>query len=356
MPYCTGGESVASDVAHNWLLYIAAFASAFGISLVTTPLAKKISIKLGGIDYPKDRGLHKEPLPRMGGIAIVLGFMLTMFILLPFIPEMRTMQFAGFIVAALIIVILGMFDDIHNLSSKLKLAVQIVAALIVIYSGTRINVVSWPYFASLEMMSAPITLIWIIGVTNAVNLIDGVDGLAAGVSSIAALCLAFLCVLSGNPMAVFFTTTLAGSCWGFLPRNFSPAELIMGDTGATFLGFALAVSSIIGVYKAYALLAVLISVFAIALPIFDTLFAMLRRALNGRPIMEADRGHLHHRLIDSGLSHKQAVIVMYCISIFCAIISILIAVRDYRAVIVVFVFVLVCFLMTYVYRKRVNDR
>ena len=140
-----------SDISHNWLLYIAAFASAFGISLATTPFAKRVSIKLGGIDYPKDRGLHKEPIPRMGGIAIVLGFMLTMLILLPFLPEMRTMQFVGFVVAALIIVVLGMLDDIHNLNSKLKLAVQILAALIVIYSGTEISVVSWPYFASLEI-------------------------------------------------------------------------------------------------------------------------------------------------------------------------------------------------------------
>lgn len=340
-------------ITHDWILYIAAFSSAFAISLLATPLAKKISVKVGAIDYPKKRGLHKEPIPRMGGIAIVLGFMLTMIILMPFKAELRSTQFIGFIVGAILIVVLGMLDDIYDLKARIKLAVQIIAALIVVYSGTRINIVNWPISTAFEPISAPITLIWIIGVTNAVNLIDGVDGLAAGVSGIGAMCLMILCIISGSELAVVLTATLCGSCLGFLPRNFSPAEVFMGDTGATFLGYVLAVSSIIGVYKGYALLSVLIAALALALPIFDTLFAMLRRFINGKPLMQADRGHLHHRLIDSGYSHKQAVAILYCISLLCAGMSILIAMRDMRAIIVAILFIMVLSLMLVVYKRRI---
>lgn len=340
-------------INHDWILYIAAFACAFAISLLTTPFSKKISIKLGAIDYPKKRGLHKEPIPRMGGIAIVLGFMVTMLILMPFMPELRSTQFIGFIVGAIVIVILGMLDDIYDLKARIKLVVQIIAALIVVYSGTRISVVNWPISTAFEPISAPITLIWIIGVTNAVNLIDGVDGLAAGVSGIGALCLMILCILSGSELAVVLSATLCGSCLGFLPRNFSPAEVFMGDTGATFLGYVLAVSSIIGVYKGYALLSVLIAALALALPIFDMLFAMIRRFIKGKPIMQADRGHLHHRLIDSGYSHKQAVCILYGISAIGAGLSILIAMKDMRAIIVAVVSVMVLSLMLFVYKRRV---
>lgn len=338
----------------EWLFYIVAFTTSFSISLLTTPFAKKMSIKLGAIDYPKKRGLHNVPIPRMGGIAIVLGFLFSMIILIPFLYELRTMQFFGFLIGASIIVVLGMLDDIYNLNSKVKLSVQIVAALVVVYTGTRINVVMWPHSAYIGRFSAPITVIWIIGVTNAVNLIDGVDGLAAGVSSICAIFLTILCIIAGSPMAVVFTVAIAGSCLGFLPRNFNPAEVYMGDTGATFLGYALAVSSIMGVFKLYTLLAVLIAVLAMALPIMDTAFAMIRRALNGKPIMTADRGHLHHILIDKGYSQKQAVFILYALSIATGSLSIIIAIRDFHAILITSVFLVMLLLMLYVYTKRVN--
>ncbi len=339
---------------YNLLLYISSFACAFGISLLATPFAKKLSVKVGAIDYPKKRGMHKEPIPRMGGVAIVLGFMLTMLIVAPFVSEIRTGQFIGFIIGALIIFVLGMLDDIYSVSPKVKLAFQLVAAIIVVYSGTRINFVLWPFHAYIANFSAPVTLVWIIGVTNAVNIIDGLDGLAAGVSGICAFCLMVLCFISGTPEAVVLTAALAGSCLGFLPRNFNPAEVIMGDTGALFLGFVLSVTSIIGVFKSYALVSVIIAAFSLALPIFDTAFAMIRRALNGKPIMEADRGHLHHRLIDSGYTQKQAVVILYLLSALFGVIAILIAIRDIRAAGVVAVSVVVLFLMIHVYRSRIK--
>ncbi len=343
---------------HNWLLYLAAFATSFAISLLTTPFAKKLSFKLKAIDYPKSRGLHSEPMPRMGGVAIVLGFMITVILMSFFVPDAVNTQFVGFLIGGFIIVILGMLDDIYELSAKFKFLIQILVAVIVVGTGTRIDVIMWPYFEYFRNFNAPITVFWIIGVINAVNLIDGVDGLAAGVTSIAALCLTVLCIISGRveTFAIVLTIALAGSCLGFLPRNFSPAEVYMGDTGSTFLGYVLAVSSCIGVYKSYAILSIVIAVLAMALPILDTLFAMIRRAINHKPIMSPDRGHLHHRLIDSGYSHRQAVIILYGLSLISAIIAILIAIQNFQATVVVLVFFLVLLLMLYVYRSRMNKK
>ncbi len=341
-------------MSQEWLLYITSFACAFGISLLATPYAKKLSVKVGAIDYPRSRGMHKEPIPRMGGVAIVSGFLVAMLILMPFVPELRTVQFIGFIVGALIIAFLGVMDDIYTLRARTKLIFQLIAAMVVVFTGTQIDFVEWPFAANLNAFSVPLTLIWIIGVTNAVNLIDGVDGLAAGVSSICAICLMFLCILSGFQLAVILTAALAGSCFGFLPRNFSPAEVIMGDTGALFLGFVLSTSSIIGVFKGYALLSVVIAFFALALPIFDTLFAMIRRLLSGKSIMEPDRQHLHHRLIDSGYSHSQAVMILYGISLLCGIGAIVIALKDIWAVLIMAAFVTILGLMLFVYKRRTH--
>ncbi|MBO8434463.1 MAG: undecaprenyl/decaprenyl-phosphate alpha-N-acetylglucosaminyl 1-phosphate transferase [Tyzzerella sp.] len=343
-------------MVHNWVLYIAIFASAFAITLVTTPLAKKISIKCGAIDYPKDRGMHKKPMPRMGGIAIILGFMISVLLLIRYIPDIEMKQFIGFMVGASIIVVLGIFDDIYTLRARLKLCIQIIAGLVVVYTGTRINVVLWPFTAYLQKLSGPITLIWIIGVTNAVNLIDGLDGLAAGVSSIASLCLMVLCILTGSETAVVLTAALAGSCLGFLPRNFNPAEIFMGDTGATFLGFVLAVTSIMGVFKGYAILAVIVSMLSLGLPIFDTLFAMGRRFIQHKPIMEADRGHLHHRLIDRGFSQRQAVIILYGISLCCGMVAIFISLRDIRTLIIAIGSIILLSFLIYYFNSYINNK
>lgn len=338
---------------HDYILYIAAFTTAFAISLLTTPFSKKLSVKFGAIDYPKKRGIHKEPIPRMGGIAIVLGFFTSLLVLIPRVEELRSSQFLGFMVGAIIIVVLGIVDDIKNLRARVKLVFQIIASLLVIYTGTEITFVTWPFIAYLEPIAAPVTLLWIVGVTNAVNLIDGVDGLAAGVSGIAAVALMVLCILSGSPLAVVLTASLAGSCMGFLPRNFSPAEVFMGDTGSTFLGFVLAVSSIMGVFKGYAVLSVVLVACCLALPIFDTIFAIVRRILNKKPIMEADRGHLHHRLIDSGMSHRRAVVILYAISGAMGLIAIMIAIRDTSTLLVISIFMMVFGLMLYTYNKRI---
>ncbi|WP_312059437.1 glycosyltransferase family 4 protein [Anaerotignum sp.] len=341
---------------HNWILYIAAFASAFAITLVATPFAKWISIKCGAIDYPKDRGVHKKPMPRMGGVAIVLGFTVTVLMIFFFDRGMSTKQFVGFLSGALLIAALGVLDDMKNLPAKLKFCVQIVAALIVIFSGIQINVVLWPVTAALQKFSIPITLVWIVGVTNAVNLIDGLDGLAAGVSSIAALSLMVLCIMTGSNTAVVLTAALAGACLGFLPRNFNPAEMFMGDTGSTFLGFVLSVTSILGVFKGYALLAVSVSVLCLGLPVFDTIFAMLRRMAKHQSIMQPDRGHLHHRLIDRGFSQKQAVLILYAISFCLGCLAIFISFKDSRIIVVVLLTVILLSFIIYYFNVHIKHK
>lgn len=329
-----------------------AFATAFAITLFFTPYAKRIAYKFKAVDYPRARGMNKEPVPLMGGLAIVLGFMVSVMVLTPFIDDFHTKQFAGFIAGGVIIVIVGMLDDIYELSAKFKLFIQIIVAVIVVYTGTRIDFIMWPMWQYLKHLSVPVTIVWIIGLINAVNLIDGLDGLAAGVTSIASFCLLVLCFVSGSEVAVVLTAALAGACLGFLPRNFSPAEVYMGDTGSTFLGYVLAVCSCIGVFKSYAILSVVLSILAMALPILDTLFAMIRRAINHKPIMSPDRGHLHHRLIDAGYTNKQAVIILYSMSLISAVVAVLIAIQDVKATIVVFVFFLVLILMMLAYKKR----
>lgn len=339
-------------IDHNWSLYIVIFAVAFVISLIATPFSMWFAQKVGAIDKPKARGMHKESLPRMGGIAIVLGFMLSILLFMPFMPDLNKKQCFGILLGALIIVILGMIDDIYNLRARLKFIVQIVAASVAIAFGVKINFIFWPFASQLEFLSIPVTLLWIVGLTNAVNLIDGLDGLAAGISAIASICLMILCIMTGSSLSVFFTVALAGSCLGFLPRNFNPAEVIMGDTGSTFLGYILAVTSITGVFKGYAALAIVVATLAIGLPIFDTTFAILRRIWNKKPIMQADRGHLHHRLIDKGYSPKRAVIIMYGISIILASIAIIIAMKDIRAIVIMVVMIGILSLMLKVYQKR----
>jgi UDP-GlcNAc:undecaprenyl-phosphate/decaprenyl-phosphate GlcNAc-1-phosphate transferase len=337
-----------------WVLYITMFASSFLVSLLFTPYAKKISIYAGCIDLPKKRGMHKEPMPRMGGLAIVLGYSFSMLILIIFLEEVRNLEFLGFLIGGAIIVSLGILDDIYNVSPKIKILFQLSAATVVILTGTRIEFFSLPIMLNLSIFDIPLTLIWIIGITNAVNLIDGLDGLAAGVSSIIAITLSIVCIMAGSVLGAALTISLAGSCLGFLPRNFSPAEIFMGDTGALFLGYVLAVTSIIGVYKSYALLAIAICGFALALPIFDTLFAMFRRFKSGKPIMEADRGHLHHRLVDTGISPSRSVIILYFITGISGSIAILIALNSITTSIFSVVILTTISTIMYVYRKRVN--
>lgn len=317
------------------LIYIIGFSLAFLVTLLMTPLSKKFAFRVGAVSVPNERSMHKTPMPIAGGIAIVLGFAVAIIILSPLMPGFDIKNFAGLIFGSILITLVGLLDDIYDLSARLRLFFQILAALIVVLSGTTIDILSWPWAPGgvlmLGAMSKILTVLWIIGLTNAFNFIDGLDGLATGVSSIASLCLMFVSILYGEPIIVLLTATLAGACMGFLPYNFNPAKIFMGDTGSTFLGFTLAVISVKGLLKGYAALTtIIIAVLILGLPIFDTSFAILRRLIKRQPVYKADRGHLHHRLVDKGYSQKKAVLTLYGVSGGFGIAGILFAISDAR--------------------------
>ena len=292
------------------------FSLAFGVSLASTPLVKMLAYKIGAIDVPKDaRRVHDHPIPRLGGLAIFYGFLISILCFSPVSVQLR-----GILIGALIIVAMGIIDDVKQLGAKIKFLVQIAVAIIVVMHGVIIKYISVPEFIvaggilPLGYFSIPITVIWIVGVTNAVNLIDGLDGLAVGISSIATFSLFFIAILAGEMEVAILTAAIAGACLGFLPYNFNPAKIFMGDTGSTFLGFILSVVCIQGLFKGYVIISFIIPFLILGLPIFDTTFAILRRIWNKKPIMAPDRGHLHHRLMDMGFSQKQTVAILYVMS------------------------------------------
>ena len=286
------------------------------VALISTPVVRSLAFRIGAVDVPKDgRRMHDHPIPRMGGLAIFFGFLLSVLVFLPLSLQLRSM-----LLGAVVIVILGIFDDIYALSAKLKFVVQIAAALIAVLGGNQITVLSninvfssEPYW-ELGWLSYPISVLWIVAITNAVNLIDGLDGLACGVSTISSMTLLVIALIVSEPDVAVLTAALAGACIGFLPYNLNPAKIFMGDTGSTFLGFVLATVSIQGLFKFYTIISFAVPFLMLALPIFDTCFAILRRVSKGQSPMAPDRGHIHHRLIDMGFSQKQAVAVLYVIS------------------------------------------
>ena len=294
----------------------AALVTAMVVALITTPVVKSLAFRVGAVDVPKDnRRMHDHPIPRMGGLAIFFGFLLSVLIYVELTPELTGMLLGG-----VIIVVLGIFDDIYALGAKFKLMVQIAAALVAVLSGNVIEVLSNPNVFSSDLwwelgwLAYPVTIIWIVATTNAVNLIDGLDGLACGVSTISSLTMLVISLaVADGPVAVIMAA-LAGGCIGFLPYNLNPAKIFMGDTGSTFLGFILAVMSIQGLFKFYTIISFAVPFLMLGLPIFDTCFAILRRVSHGQSPMSPDRGHIHHRLIDMGFNQKQAVAVLYIIS------------------------------------------
>ena len=295
---------------------MAALVTALLISFIATPVVKALAHKMGAIDVPKDnRRMHKHPIPRMGGLAIFLGFLLSALLFIPMSEPMRGMLLGG-----IIIVILGILDDIYALPALPKLIVQIVAALVAVMHGNVIQVISNPNlisdnpYWSLGMWAVPVSVIWIVAITNAVNLIDGLDGLAVGVATISSLTMLVIAMLVSENVVALTMAALAGGCIGFMPYNFNPAKIFMGDTGSTFLGFILATVSIQGLFKFYTIISFAVPFLMLGLPLFDTCFAILRRLSKGQNPMSPDRSHVHHRLIDMGFNQKQAVAILYVIS------------------------------------------
>ncbi len=313
------------------IFIILALSVGFLVAFASTPTVIALANKIKAIDIPKDsRRVHNKPIPLIGGLAIFYGFVVSV---LCFAVVDKALM--GILVGSVIMVTVGVIDDMRTLDARIKLIFQLLSAFIVIYCGVDIEYIAnplsrWvgPQYISLGLWKIPITMIWIVGITNAVNLIDGLDGLAAGVSTIASVALLSLTIISQNLNAAIVAAALAGAGFGFLPYNFNPAKIFMGDTGSTFLGFVLACISIQGVMKMYALVSFVVPVLILGLPVFDTLFAIIRRIIKRKPIMAPDRGHLHHRLLDMGFSQKQTVTILYTLTSLLCLTAVVMALKD----------------------------
>ncbi len=296
---------------------IMAMGLAMLVSFAMTPLVKRLAYKIGAIDVPKDnRRMHKRPIPRLGGLAIFIGCMVSLLLFADIDRGLR-----GILLGACLIVAVGVVDDAHPLGAGVKFILQIVAALIVVWHGVVIQTIANPFafvtgnpYWNFGIWAVPITVIWIVAVTNSVNLIDGLDGLADGVSTIAALTMLIIALLMGDLEVAIITAALVGACVGFIPYNRNPAQIFMGDTGSTFLGFMLATVSVIGLFKLYAVISFIVPFIILGFPIFDTCSAFTRRILKGQNPMKADRSHTHHKLIDMGMNQKQAVATLYLVA------------------------------------------
>ncbi|MGE5560182.1 MAG: glycosyltransferase family 4 protein [Chloroflexota bacterium] len=295
--------------------YVLIFFVAFALSWLLSPLTKRLAFIVGAVDKPKARGVNKRLLPRLGGAAIYASFVSTILIFL----RRPDFDMWGIIIGATIIMLVGVIDDIYTLKPRVKLLGQILAAAVLPLYGVQANWFTNPFGGMIYLghWSIPLTIFWVVAICNAINFIDGLDGLAAGISSIAAITLLVVAIGQGQVPIIILTLILTGSTLGFLPYNINPAKMIMGDSGAMFLGYMLAAVSVQGTMKSATALAVFIPLVALGLPIMDTTIVVIKRLFNHRRFYEADRNHLHHRLLDMGLTQKQAVAVLYSVSGFC---------------------------------------
>ncbi|MBQ2284115.1 MAG: undecaprenyl/decaprenyl-phosphate alpha-N-acetylglucosaminyl 1-phosphate transferase [Clostridia bacterium] len=334
-----------------------AFVVAFLIAYASTPIVKMLAFRLGAVDVPKDnRRMHKKPIARLGGLAIFYGFIISILCFTEIDTELQ-----GILIGSIIIVVLGIFDDIFSLNAFLKFFVQIGAALVVVMHGVQIDHISSfgiganPYIP-LGVFAVPVTVLWIVGVTNAINLIDGLDGLAAGISIISTVPLFVISLVTGEIGVALVTATIAGAGFGFLPHNIHPAKIFMGDTGSTFLGFTLASISIVGLFKSYAVISMAVPFLILGLPIFDTLFAIIRRVLRGQSPMQPDRGHVHHRLIDLGFDQKQTVIILLIASSLLSLSAVVLCLCGaIRAIILILAVLFLSFLGISLAKKNITN-
>ena len=296
-------------------VYILAFIIALLASWVLTPYVKKLAFRIGALDKPDGRKVHHGIMPRLGGLAIYLAFVIAVLATMHMTRDIFALLLGG-----TVIVIVGILDDKYQLPAKVKLLGQIAAAFVLVLFDIKIEWLNnpWGGYFYLEYFSVPLTVFWIVSFTNVVNLMDGLDGLAAGVSGIASVTVILVALQQGFYPVAVITAALAGGIIGFIRYNFNPASIFMGDTGSMFIGYMLAAISI----------ALLVPAVALGLPIMDTAFAIVRRYTNGRPIFQPDKGHLHHRLLAMGLSQRQAVLLMYVISAVLGIAAILLTEVD----------------------------
>ncbi len=303
-----------------------AVVAALAISFVLTPITKHLAVRYGFLDIPKDnRRMHKQPIPTIGGLAMFLAFVLVVLLMLG-----PSREVIGLLVGATLVVLLGLIDDKFDLNARLKFVVQILAAIIPVSQGCVIDYISNPLpvgdaYLRLGLLAVPVTVFWIVALTNAVNFIDGLDGLSVGVCSISCLTMAIIALSLGQNIEAVVLGALLGACLGFMPYNLNPAKIFMGDTGATFLGFVLACMSVSGLFKLYAVINFAVPLLVLGVPLFDICFACIRRIWNHVSPMHPDRSHIHHRLIDVGFNQRQSVAILYLVSSVMGILAVVIS-------------------------------
>jgi UDP-GlcNAc:undecaprenyl-phosphate/decaprenyl-phosphate GlcNAc-1-phosphate transferase len=295
----------------NLILFLASIAS-FITVIIVTPFVIKLAIKIGATDKPNDRKVHEKIMPRLGGLAIFIGVMAGFYV-----SGLYKEHVTAITIGAVVIIAIGIMDDMMELSAKTKLLGQILAAATVVASGLKIDFLFIPFMGVFDLgwWTYPITILWIVGITNAINLIDGLDGLAAGTSFIVISTIAFMAGTAGKELILGLAVIMMGSILGFLFYNFHPAKIFMGDTGALFLGYGIAILSLLGLFKSVTLFSFIVPIIILGVPVFDTTFAIIRRIVNKRPISSPDKSHLHHRLLALGLSHRNTVLAIYGLGI-----------------------------------------
>lgn len=326
--YNIGEESdFMSIVVNNHNIFVMALVS-FLVSLVLVPICKKVAIHVNAMDIPNERKVHKKPMPRLGGLAIYLSFLICYM----FFGEI-TVQMLSIMIASFVIILTGIIDDINPLKARYKLVGQIIAACIAVYYGNIVlqDAYLFDYYINFGALAPFITIFFIVACINAINLIDGLDGFASGVSTIYFITIAVIALLTNRlgGLDIILSILMSGATLGFLVFNFPPAKIFMGDTGSQFLGFMIAIISLLG-FKNITFNSLFVPIVILAIPILDTLFAIIRRFLKGEPIGKADKEHFHHQLLKMKFSTRVTVLIIYLIDIAFAATSILITIGDNR--------------------------
>lgn len=325
--------------------YAYTFLAALVVTFLLTPLVRRLAVRIGAVDHPDARKVHHGLVPRLGGLAIYAGFLVSIAATVGF----EDMELLGLCIGATFLIIVGVLDDRYSLPPKVKLLGQIIAAAIfVVIFGVRIDWIQLPvvgFFYIPAFISIPLTIFWIIGFVNTVNLIDGLDGLAAGIALIASTTIAFLSFQMGQWVCAAAMVAMTGAALAFLQYNFNPARIFMGDTGSMFLGYVIAAVSVMGSMKTAAAAVLIVPLIALSVPIMDTLMAIARRKHSGVPVFSPDKRHLHHRLLAKGLTQKEVVLIMYALTAFFSCIALLVIRLNLFIGIAIIAAVLVLFLI-----------
>lgn len=307
------------------LYHLIAFLVSMTVVLWSTPVVKTIGLKGGHVDRPDPRKVHRKPIVRIGGIAIFTGVTTALLIVwwlggFGILTPDKDAEIWGVTIGGLFFFFIGLADDLFNLSPSSRLLVQTIVATFAWWKGVKINFLSIPFFDLIHIdqwwLSLPITIIWLVGMVNAINWMDGLDGLAAGVSGIAAVVILIVSLFMNEPAAALIAAALAGGALGFLRYNFNPAQIFMGDGGAYFMGFLLAGVGVIGVAKTAAMTAVILPYIILAVPIVDMSIVIISRLSRGKSPFLADKSHIHHRLLEAGISQRLTVLFIYALTLW----------------------------------------